>query len=963
MRLCGTIPTKSGLPDQQAGLRRAILAAVLALFLWDQASATPTVITAGPYNLTFFNSGDSDAGTTSAQNWTSQQMNDVAASVTAWSGSIYNTPGRQINLHLLWFNFGSTTLGATSCPNNGNGTLSYTYPEHVWRDGVNYTGRYTGYDSQMMFDTTAAGTSGGWNFGSGAPLSNQMDFRSIVTHELGHTVGFYDTYVGTSRRGTWGNCFGTETNPNGSAGYQGIAEWDMNLRDPQGDLPANGSSGTPGRFSVTGNPDYWVGSYAVAAYGGNVPIYAPSTFSGGSSLSHLDYNTFPNALMSPFRGPGDNVRQPSPLEFAMMKDMGWTIIETWGHGAGTLNWSDTGNWNMGNVPDRMNHVVLTNTGLAGGNTLVLGGNQTIDSLGIDSTLDFTIGGSAGTLTLAHGLIDRTTSSAAVQTIARPVALGANGIWTLSGAGQFVVSGPVSGATQSLEKRGTGMLVLSGSNSYGGGTSITAGTLNIQNSAALGAASAGVTVADGATLELQGGIEVDSEALSLSGSGVAGGGALRNIGGANTWMGSVILATTSTVAVAADSLTISGHISGTGGLMKTGPGTLALTNTTSNFTGPVTLVDGRTTVFHANNLGSNTASNALTFGGGTLGVTGTFTMNRPVTVGATGGAVDVTDGQTVTLAGSLSIAASATLTKTGQGAMTLSGSAGHGNGANLLVHAGTLTFGSDPGTNSARNLNLTADGTSAVNFASSTHYLKSLTLGNTAMAAIQSGGGRTLITNALTFAGGATPTAKLDQADGNLIVHYSGASPLQQVAGWILSGMGTTDPNTGSLLWNGNGITSSKVALNPDKLGLGVIDNAYTGTVDWPRTPLSTLDGVAVQTNDVLVKYTSLGDIDLSSSTNKDDYDTFKHYYGLYNSPNHGGLNPADIGWQTGDLNMDGQINKDDYDLFKAGYGFSYNNGPLGAGVVALEPLPEPATLSLLVLGGLVVLRRVRRRGR
>ena len=52
---------------------------------------------------------------------------------------------------------------------------------------------------------------------------------------------------------------------------------------------------------------------------------------------------------------------------------------------------------------------------------------------------------------------------------------------------------------------------------------------------------GVTVASGAALELQGGITVGAEALSINGTGVGANGALRNISGNNTWGGTVTLA--------------------------------------------------------------------------------------------------------------------------------------------------------------------------------------------------------------------------------------------------------------------------------------------------------------------------------------------------------------------------------------------------------------------------------------
>ncbi len=96
----------------------------------------------------------------------------------------------------------------------------------------------------------------------------------------------------------------------------------------------------------------------------------------------------------------------------------------------------------------------------------------------------------------------------------------------------------------------------------GSTTVSAGVLNIQNSTALGATSGDTTVNSGAALELQGGIAVGAgESLSLSGTGISSGGALRNVSGDNSWAGAITLADVTGVhRINSDSgtLTIGGH---------------------------------------------------------------------------------------------------------------------------------------------------------------------------------------------------------------------------------------------------------------------------------------------------------------------------------------------------------------------------------------------------------------------
>jgi hypothetical protein len=72
-------------------------------------------------------------------------------------------------------------------------------------------------------------------------------------------------------------------------------------------------------------------------------------------------------------------------------------------------------------------------------------------------------------------------------------------------------------------------------------------LNIQNANGLGSTAAGTTVSSGATLQLQGGISVGAEALTISGTGATGqNGALVNVSGTNSYGGLLTLGSASTI---------------------------------------------------------------------------------------------------------------------------------------------------------------------------------------------------------------------------------------------------------------------------------------------------------------------------------------------------------------------------------------------------------------------------------
>lgn len=108
--------------------------------------------------------------------------------------------------------------------------------------------------------------------------------------------------------------------------------------------------------------------------------------------------------------------------------------------------------------------------------------------------------------------------------------------TFGGSGNITVCDPMVLWSGELIKDGTGKLTLCGANTYAGSTTIISGVLNIQNEKALGATAGATSVASGAALEIEGAITTAVESLALNGTGIASGGALRNVSGANTFAG-------------------------------------------------------------------------------------------------------------------------------------------------------------------------------------------------------------------------------------------------------------------------------------------------------------------------------------------------------------------------------------------------------------------------------------------
>jgi autotransporter-associated beta strand protein len=164
----------------------------------------------------------------------------------------------------------------------------------------------------------------------------------------------------------------------------------------------------------------------------------------------------------------------------------------------------------------------------------------------------------------------------------------NGTFAINRSDTYTFGGVISGSG-SVVQMGSGTTVLTGNNSYGGGTAINAGVLAVAADANLGATSGGLSFSGG-TLQFLAGF--------ITGRAVT----LNAVGGTFDTNG--------------NSSTLTGTISGPGSLTKIGPGTLTLSGI-STYTGATTVNAGTLAVNGA------IANSAVTVNaGGTLGGTGT-----------------------------------------------------------------------------------------------------------------------------------------------------------------------------------------------------------------------------------------------------------------------------------------------------------------------------------------------------
>jgi len=238
--------------------------------------------------------------------------------------------------------------------------------------------------------------------------------------------------------------------------------------------------------------------------------------------------------------------------------------------------------------------------------------------------------------------------------------------TLTGSSYAVTGGTISavlaGTGVALTKTGTGTTVLSGANSYTGGTFLNEGVLSV--SSKLNFANRLLTF-DGGTLE------ATASFSDLTGANDttlnAGGGTIRiGAGLANSWG--------------------SATISGAGGLTKEGDGVLTLTANNS-YAGGTVINGGTLSIDTSARINSN--NGGLTFNGGILRTTGTLGFTKSTTLLAGGGTFEVADGTINTW--NSAISGDGQLTKTGAGQLNLT--ATNAYRGDTLIKSGTLLVGS------------------------------------------------------------------------------------------------------------------------------------------------------------------------------------------------------------------------------------------------------------------------------
>lgn len=238
--------------------------------------------------------------------------------VDIWSGLI--TSNVPIVLDAFWADLPGNTLGSagpTGVFGNFAGAPEYNvlYPSPL-------ADKLAGYDLQPGVADIEANFDDGtnWYYGlDGAVPPGQMDFVTVVLHEIGHGLGF----VG-----------GATVDANGVGSFNipsYVSVFDGFVSTGSGDPITTFLTGTTLLGDALTSQDLiWTGpqagTYSVLP---SPVLYAPDVWEQGSSLSHFDEATYPNgslnSLMTPAINGGEVVHSPGPMGLGLLEDIGWTV--------------------------------------------------------------------------------------------------------------------------------------------------------------------------------------------------------------------------------------------------------------------------------------------------------------------------------------------------------------------------------------------------------------------------------------------------------------------------------------------------------------------------------------------------------------------------------------------------------------------------------------------------------------
>ena len=335
--------------------------------------------------------------------------------------------------------------------------------------------------------------------------------------------------------------------------------------------------------------------------------------------------------------------------------------------------------------------VVNNAGLtfSRSNTLTVGngisGTGTVTKTGSGTTIFTGANSYSGTTTISTGTL-QVGNGGTTGTLGTGAVVN-NATVTFNRSDGVTVGNPMTG-TGRIVKMGTGTTILTGANSYGGTTTISAGTLQVGNGGTTGTLGIGaVAVANTGTLSFN-----RSDAVTV-GNVISGAGRVIQMGpGTTTFVAANTYSGTTTISAGVLQVGSGGTTGtlGTGAVVNNGGLTFNRSNTVTvanaiSGTGTVTKAGTGTTIF----TGANTYSGTTTISTGTLQV-GSGGTTGTLGTGAVVNNAGLTFSRSNTLTVGNSISGTGTVTKTGSGTTIFTGANSYSG--TTTISTGTLQVG-------------------------------------------------------------------------------------------------------------------------------------------------------------------------------------------------------------------------------------------------------------------------------
>jgi autotransporter-associated beta strand protein len=714
------------------------------------------------------------------------------SAVTGTGGIIKEGPG------ILKFQAGTTFSGGFTLNNGtvlvndgaglGNGTLTL--------NGGNLA--TSGGTARSLANAVVVGG----NVTVGQAVTNTGNITLTGSMALGAATRTFTTLVPTQFNGTISSTGGGLTKDGaakltlvGNSSYTGTTT----LTTGTLALGGSGTSTIPGNVTITGGElTYSNATSNQIADSANL-ILTSGNFAMGN---HSD--TINSMAMS-----GGNLSLSSgTLTLAVASSFTGGNIAIIGATSGRINTSAA--TTLGNTTFDYNHSSLDAT-----QGLVLGGNLSVDPASVASFANLSVG---------IGLINLNGAN-------RTVDVGAGSSLTLDWA---IINSASN--SKGILKEGAGTLNLNQNNTFDGGITLHAGTLDLNHAGATGTG----------TLTLEGGIldNTSGSAITLSNNNAQIWNADFTFTGTddlNLGTGNVSLGSSRQVTVSDNTLTVGGVISGAHGLTKLGVGTLAI-NGSNTYTG--------STVVSAGTLATGGADKITDASAVVVAADGTLALGGSETVGSISGAGNFSLADTLTTGGDDSdttvsgiVSGAGGLTKTGSGTLSLSGANTFSGATNItegtLAFAGVAALGGTSGVTLSNGAGLAYSGATDT-------FSKNITVTAANTGALSnSGGGVLTLAGTLTKNGSVLRFAQGSFSITGGITGSAADSDVYYESGGTISLNATNTYNGPTYILNGTTVNANAAgALPTDTLTALTINDAGSSLVLGADQTIASLVGDA-----------------------------------------------------------------------------------------------------------------------